>query len=100
MNKFLIISTAALAMLIIYGFWSNSNVEAQRHRMRTLWKGMSRKEIEAILAKPDAVHKTSTGKGECINLSYTGPVMIVTICHDSAVYAAFYEGKSEITIFE
>ena len=95
-----ILTVVLILVLIIYSFWSNSNIEAQRQRMLTLKKGMSRSEIEALLSEPNAVYNNTSGKGKCIDLAYTGPVMVVTVCHDSATSASFYEGKSEVTIFE
>ena len=100
MKKALFTIVLLLASIILYWFWSNSNIEAQRKRMYTLRKGMSRAEIEALLSKPNAIYDNSSEKDKCIYPAYTDPVMVVTVCHDSATSASFYEGKSEINIFE
>ena len=66
--------------------------------MQTLKKGMSSAEIKRILSNPE--NSVTRENGNCIDLTYISPVMVVTVCHDSATSASFYEGKSEITIFE
>jgi hypothetical protein len=98
-KKTLFVSTALLlALLVVYGLWSNAQFETRRKNMQTLKRGMSRAEIEHILSAPN--NTTGRNGSSCMDLHYTGPTMVVTICHDSATSASFYEGKSEITIFE
>ncbi|RZK39734.1 MAG: hypothetical protein EOO57_03055 [Hymenobacter sp.] len=93
----------SLALLISsWAFWSNSQVEKRRYEMKTLTRGMSRAEIEARLAKPDDTRKCVQGQQSitCLVLHYSAPTMEVTLENDAATAAYFYEGKSEIPIFE
>jgi CHASE3 domain sensor protein len=96
----LIFTAASLLGLIVFSFWSNSNLEARRQQMQTLKKGMHRAEIEALLSVPNEAHTKARGGLTYTDLIYISPVMTVTVCNDSATSASFYEGKSEIVIFE
>lgn len=106
MKKPILIAASAIALFILLLFWSNHRIEKQRHRMRTLKAGMSRAEVENLLSTPDTVingpsyYSDSPREDSCLTLLYYGPVMAVTICHDSATSAYFYKGKSEQPIFE
>ena len=101
MKKKLFIGFASvLGLLILYGFWSNANIEARRQKMWAMKPGMSRAEIVSLLSDPDYIRNESGKDSSCVTLSYNMPSMAVTVCHDSATSASFYEGKAEITIFE
>ncbi len=98
MKRKLFVGALIIGLLFLCGLlWSNSIVESNRKKMRGLKKGMSRIEIERLISKPDTVvHQ----EHNCIDLHYYAPYMKITLSQDSATSAFFYEGKSEVPIFE
>lgn len=90
--------TIFVSLLIAYVLWSTISIESNRRQMHTITKGMSRAEIKRRLSEPN--DSTVRENGDCVDFAYYNPLMVVRLCHDSATSAYFYDGKSEIPLFE